>query len=75
MSHSLRWTSEAKKTFNQNLEYLSEEWDNQVINNFLDRVEGVLTQLKANPEIYPLHRTHDNVYKCVSCNFSRPYNV
>lgn len=38
----LRWTSESKKTFNQNLEYLAEDWDYHVINNFLDRVEVVL---------------------------------
>ena len=53
MSHSLRWTSESKKTFNQNLEYLSEEWDNQVINNFLDRIEEVLTQLKPIRKYIP----------------------
>jgi hypothetical protein len=34
MSRLLRWTSESKKTFSQNLDYLAEEWDNQVINNF-----------------------------------------
>ena len=47
MNYSLRWTEEAKKSFNQNLEYLSDEWDNEVINNFLDRVDGILSQIKA----------------------------
>jgi|SRR5688572_1407207 len=65
MSRVLRWTSESKKTFNQNLEYLSEEWDNQVINNFLDRVEEVLEQIRSNPELYPLHRPSDQIHKCV----------
>ena len=65
MNYSLHWTEEAKKSFNQNLEYLSEQWDNQVINNFLDRVDGILSQIKSNPEIYSLHRKKDNVYKCV----------
>jgi plasmid stabilization system protein ParE len=65
MSRVLRWTSESKKTFNQNLEYLSEEWDNQVINNFLDRVEEVLEQIRRNPELYPLHRPEDKLYKCI----------
>ncbi len=54
MIRTLRWTSESRKTFNQNLEYLAEEWDNRVINNFLDRVEEVLDQIKSNPELYPL---------------------
>lgn len=65
MSRVLRWTSESKKTFNRNLEYLSEEWDNSVINNFLDRVEEVLEQIKNSPELYPLHRPADKIYKCV----------
>lgn len=65
MIRTLRWTSESRKTFNQNLEYLAEEWDNRVINNFLDRVEEVLDQIKSNPELYPLHRQIDKVYKCV----------
>jgi plasmid stabilization system protein ParE len=65
MSRTLRWTSESKRTFNQNLEYLAEGWNNQVINNFLDRVEEVLEKIKSNPELYPLHRPKDKVYKCV----------
>jgi plasmid stabilization system protein ParE len=65
MSRALRWTSESRRTFNQNLKYLAEEWDNQVINNFLDRVEEVLEKIKSNPELYALHRPMDKVYKCV----------
>lgn len=65
MSYILRWTSESERTFNQNLEYLEEEWDYQVINNFLDRVEQVLKTIKANPQLYPLHRPKDNVRKCI----------
>lgn len=56
MSRTLRWTLESKKTFEQNLEYLAKEWDNQVINNFLDRVEEVLEQIRSNPELYQQHR-------------------
>ena len=65
MNYSLRWTEEAKKSFNQNLEYLSDEWDNQIINNFLDRVDGILSRIKSNPEIYSLHRKTHNIRKCV----------
>lgn len=65
MSRILRWTPESKKTFNQNLEYLSVEWDNQVINNFLERVEEVLEQIRSNPKLYQLYRPKDKIYKCV----------
>ena len=48
MSYEVRWTLESKDTFNQNLQYLSEEWDHQVIHNFLDRVEEVLEKIRKN---------------------------
>ena len=65
MSYILRWTSESERTFNQNLSYLEEEWDYQVINNFLDRVEEVLKTIEVNPQLYPLHRSRDTVRKCI----------
>ena len=65
MSYTLRWTRESRTTFDQNIEYLSEEWDHLVINNFLDRVEEVLEQIKSHPELYPLHRSKERVYRCV----------
>lgn len=52
MSYTLHWTTEAARTLNQNLEYLEDEWDNQVVNNFLDRVEEVLENIKTNPQMY-----------------------
>lgn len=61
----LRWTSEARKTFNQNLDYLADEWNDQVINNFLDRVEEVFEQIKSNPELFLVYRKADQIYKCV----------
>ena len=65
MSYKLHWTTESTKTLNQNLEYLEDEWDNQVINNFLDRVEEVLETIKGNPQLYPLYRPEDKVRKCI----------
>lgn len=65
MTPILRWTSESKRTFNQNLEYLSKEWDNQVINNFLDRVESVLEQIKSNPKLFLIYKQKSTIRKCV----------
>jgi plasmid stabilization system protein ParE len=64
MSYTLHWTSEAARTLEQNLEYLEDEWGNQVINNFLDRVEEVLENIRGNPQLYPLHRPKDTVRRC-----------
>lgn len=41
MSFEINWTDEAKYTFNENTEYLENEWDLLTINNFFDRVDEV----------------------------------
>lgn len=65
MSYSIRWTTEAAKTLNQNLDYLSKEWDEKVINSFLDQIEEVLENIQVNPYLYSIHSSTDKVYKCV----------
>lgn len=64
MSYAIFWTPEAEKTFNQNLAYLSEDWEYQVLDAFLDRVDAVIEQIRLNPLTYPLHKQGD-VHKCV----------
>lgn len=65
MSYQLRWTPESTQTFNQNIEYLSTEWDSKVLTNFLNRVDEVLKLIEENPLLYPVHRVSANVHKCV----------
>lgn len=65
MSRQINWTSESERTFNQNLDYLSKEWDVSILNSFLDRVEEVLERIRSNPKLYPLHRPKENVYRCI----------
>jgi plasmid stabilization system protein ParE len=65
MSYSLRWTPESRKTFNQILDYLADEWNTQVVSNFIDQVDVVLQRIRNNPHLYPLHRSEQKVHKCV----------
>ena len=65
MNVRINWTRESEETFNQNLDYLSKEWDLLVLNRFLDRVEEVLERIRANPTLYPIHRPAMNVRRCV----------
>ncbi|MEM6643325.1 MAG: hypothetical protein AAF616_10120 [Bacteroidota bacterium] len=65
MSYEVNWTDEAKLTFNNNLKYLSEEWDLLTINKFLDRVDEVETSISQNPNLYPIYRKSDQTHKCV----------
>jgi plasmid stabilization system protein ParE len=65
MSRVVRWTSESKKTFNQNLAYLSTDWSNQVINDFLDKVEDAIKRIGQHPDLYPVHDKNLRIHKCV----------
>jgi plasmid stabilization system protein ParE len=65
MSVRINWTAEAEKTLNENLDYLSKEWDLFVLNRFLDRVEEALERIRSNPKLHPVHRPKENVHRCV----------
>jgi len=65
MSYSINWTIEAQETFDQNIVYLEQEWNNKVLNKFLDRVNNVLQKIKINPFLYPLDELSESARKCV----------
>jgi len=65
MSYTIEWTDESEATLNENIEYLSDEWDLHAINNFLDRVDEVVENIASNPKLYAVHRKRDKVHKCV----------
>src|SRR5271166_1019585 len=65
MSYFINWTSRGELTFYENIEYLEQEWNNAVINQFLDRVGAVLDKIRTNPFLYPLHKPSQNIRRCI----------
>jgi plasmid stabilization system protein ParE len=65
VKYHLSWTEEAIKTLNQNTEYLSSDWGNQVVNDFLDRVDEVLELVSLNPTVFPVHSVDNTVRRCI----------
>ena len=65
MSYQIHWTEEAEKSFNNNVEYLSQTWDQATIVNFLDRVDKVSYNIGKNPDIYPVFNKEERVHRCV----------
>jgi len=59
------WTPEAKQTFNSNIEYLINEWGDQVASDFLDRVDEVISKIKSNPNLFPVINEIDSIHRCV----------
>jgi len=46
MAYTVNWTLKAKLTYIDNLDYLSEEWDDKVFHQFIDRVEEIIQTIK-----------------------------
>ncbi len=65
MSYKIIVTSESEKTFNQNLEYLSKEWNDNVTIQFIDRVDEVIQTIRENPLLFSLHNYETNVRKAI----------
>ncbi len=63
MNYKVVTTEESESTFNQNVDYLLEEWSDKVTDQFVNRVDDVIQKIKQNPFLYPLHNYQDNVRK------------
>ena len=61
MSIALIWSPEAKSTLTQNMGYLAEEWDDQVLRQFLNQVETALQKIQQYPQSYPLYKATPNI--------------
>jgi plasmid stabilization system protein ParE len=64
MKRDIIWLPEAEETFNKNIEYLSEKWTVQVINDFLDRVDEAIGHIAENPYLYAAHENREDIRKC-----------
>jgi plasmid stabilization system protein ParE len=65
MSYSLKITLRAKKSLEQNLDYLIEEWGSKVTSEFIDRVEYVYNTLRDDPYLYPFYSPSKNIRRCI----------
>ena len=65
MSVSIRWTPDAINSFHRNIEYLQQDWSVKIGEDFIGRVDEILTQIKVNPYLFPIHRPKDKIHRCV----------
>ena len=65
MSYALKITLKAKKSLDQNLDYLKKEWGLKVTNGFIDRVENVYDTIRENPYLFPLHLPAKKIRRCI----------
>jgi len=61
MAIEVSWSDEAKKTFENNIEYLLKEWTEREIKRFIQQTDYVISRLQENPEFYRPSRKNKKV--------------
>ena len=46
------WTSRAKKSYNQNIEFILEHWNIKIVQEFILEVEKTMNLIKSNPDCF-----------------------
>jgi len=54
MSKQIVWSPSAESDFANILEYLQENWEERVTNQFIYLTAGILEQISINPKQFPL---------------------
>lgn len=63
MPHQIFWTTAAKKSYEEVIEFLSQNWSQKEIEQFISRTEEVLLLMSNNPNIYPV--VGPDLHRCI----------
>src|SRR5437667_323417 len=63
MAVVIKWTNEARKTFDKNINYLVEEWTDREIKNFIKQTNNILSRIAAHPEMFAASAKSSNIRK------------
>ena len=67
------WSPSAVLDFVNILEYLHENWDENVTNQFIDLTEEAVGQISNNPRQFPLIYKRKKIRKCVMTKHNSLY--
>ncbi len=67
MPYPIFRTRAAKKTYEEVIEFLSQNWRQKEINPFILRTEEVLILMSTNPDIYPIVRA--DLHRCILSSY------
>ena len=65
MHRKVIWSPSAENDFAEILNYLSLQWDNKIVNSFIDRLDNYIVIIDHNPKYFPLIDKKLNIRKCV----------
>lgn len=61
--YTVVWTETAEKSYENNLQYLSEYWSTREIRNFMDKVDEAVMNISLNSLIGSVSEENDNYRK------------
>ena len=67
MAIIIKWSDEALKTFDDNINYLIREWSENEIKNFIKQTNLRITSIELNPKLYRRSEKHLHIRR-VSIN-------
>ena len=67
MAIIIKWSDEAIKTFDDNINYLIKEWSENEIRNFIKQTNLKITSIELNPKLYRRSEKYTRIRK-VSIN-------
>ncbi len=67
------WSPEAEIDLSIILNYLNENWQNEVALNFIDRLDKLLIQIQNNPFQFALFSNQLNIRSCVISKHNTVY--
>jgi plasmid stabilization system protein ParE len=59
------WSQLSVNDFSIILQYLQENWDDQIVSRFIDITEALISQISNNPKQFPLINRRQKIRKCV----------
>lgn len=65
MPREIIWSPLAEKDLGYVLQYLSRNWNQRVINHFLNKIDIATNQIAQTPNLYPIINRKFQVRKCV----------
>lgn len=63
MAIVIKWSDEAKKTFDDNIQYLIREWTDNEIANFIKATDLKILNIELNPKIYRRSEKNPSIRK------------
>lgn len=65
MPKNVIWSPSAKKDFSKVLEYLSENWNIKIANEFIELTFNFVQQISINPKLFQIISKNEKIRKCV----------